>query len=373
VTEKNRAGVEVAGDATVSRMQWDALRVPPLNRQATAMQSRPVNTICEKEEGCSPPPPPPPPGGTQGNFINPLKQKESFAFLEFGKSMQDAACVKTKYPCTVNQCDAKSRKDSGLDCWQGSANGTINGFFNHSGEKDCRFGGCMANLTRRKAKGCTSDYNEITYNAQGGEWCYFVTKSEWTSFKPISGPNLNCPMPMLGLSGSRKQIIDTIDRLSPAPGGTHADVGLRWGLRSLSPRREWASFFGHTAPAAFGANTASKIMVLLTDGANEEAVDYPGYYGCSDPTASGCTTDTNLTQDRSELNAKMLKWCEEIRLTHKIELYTIAVNVNDKAATDLLKKCVGDKSDRAYSVDADELDATFTSIARSSFGLRIKE
>jgi Flp pilus assembly protein TadG len=358
-----------ANDNAMTNMKWNALRVQPLNRQTTTQDGKSVSGWCDNWQGCGGTSPPPPPSGTQGNLGKPTKQDRSFAFLNFGKNTNQVACVNNRYSCTVNQCNSSSPSTSGLDCWQESANGTKNAFFNHSGGANCRWGGCQTDLNPQQAWGCTADYNEVTWNNGGGNWCWFVDKSEWTSFKPISGPNLNCPMPMLGLSGNRGQLIDTIDRLSPSPGGTHADVGLRWGLRSLSPKAEWTSFFGHTAPKAFGGNQASKVMILMTDGANEQAVNFPGYWGCSDTTAAGCSG----SPDRATLDARMLSWCNEIRNTYKVELYTVAVNVTDTTAVNLLKQCVGNDNTRAFAVDASELSATFATIARSTFALRIKE
>jgi Flp pilus assembly protein TadG len=357
-------------DSVMANMKWDALRIQPLNRQTTTQDGTSANGWCDNWQGCgggggSPPPP----SGTQGNLRNPTKQRESFAFLDFGKSQQQVACVNNRYRCTVNQCNSSSPSVTGLDCWQESANGTKNAFFNFSGSAACRWGGCQTDLNALQAWGCTADYNEVTWNANNGNWCWFVDRSEWTAFKPISGPNLNCPMPMLGLSGNRAQLIDTIDRLSPAPGGTHADVGLRWGLRSLSPRAEWTSFFGHTAPKPFNSNQSSKIMILMTDGANEQAVNFPGYWGCSDTNSAGCAS----SPDRATLDARMLSWCNEIRNTYNIELYTVAVNVSDTTAVNLLKQCVGNDATRSFSVDASQLSATFATIARSTFALRLKE
>jgi hypothetical protein len=364
---------QAATDAGMTNMKWDALRIQPLNRQTTTQDASPVNTWCDNWQGCgggtSPPPPPPPPSGTQGNLGKPTKQRESFAFLDFGKKQEQAACVNNRYRCTQQQCTSSSPSTTGMDCWQESANGTKNAFFNHSGGANCRWGGCQTDLNPLQAWGCTSDYNEVTWNAGGGNWCWFVDKTEWNSFVPISGPNLNCPMPMLGLSGNRGQLIDTIDRLSPSPGGTHADVGLRWGLRSLSPNTSWVNFFGHVTPKPFNSNEASKVMILMTDGANEQAVNFPGYWGCSDTSAPGCSG----SPDRATLDARMLSWCTEIRNTYKVELYTVAVNVTDATAVNLLKQCVGNDNTRAFAVDASELSATFATIARSTFALRLKE
>lgn len=365
---------QAATDAGMLNMKWNALRVRPYNQQTTTQAGKQVATMCDNWLGCGGGgggSPPPPPSGTQGNLGSPKKQQASFAFLEFGKSAQQVACVNNKYACNQTQCNASSPKATGLDCYQWPDNGTRNAFINVAANtgSNCRWGGCQANLNTLKAWACTADYNEVNWNNGNGNWCWYLPRTEWTSFVPISGPNLNCPMPMLGLSGNRGQLIDTIDRLSPSPGGTHADVGLRWGLRSLSPTDNWTNFFGHVRPKPFGTTEASKIMILMTDGANEQAVNYPGYWGCSQSGSPGCTSSPN----RATLDARMLSWCTEIRNTYKVELYTVAVNVTDTTAVNLLKQCVGNDNARAFAVDASELSATFATIARSTFALRLKE
>lgn len=175
---------------------------------------------------------------------------------------------------------------------------------------------------------------------------------------------------MLGLSGSRTQVVQTINRMTPVPGGTHADVGLRWGLRALSPREGWANFFGigGNKPRPFGDDNVKKAMILITDGENTQAEDFPGFWGCSDTWAPGCSG----APDQAELDARMLNWCEEIREDRDVELYTVAVNIDNPAAVAKLAQCAGDPS-RAFSVDAAQLGDTLGDIARSIFQLRLKE
>jgi hypothetical protein len=251
-------------------------------------------------------------------------------------------------------------------------NGTRNSFFNFT-SGTCYTGGCQSNLNSTTANGCVLDPNEIVWNNAGGAQCTgWVNATNWTQHDPIVGPNINCPMPMLGLSGSRAQVLQTIDRMSPVPGGTHADVGLRWGLRALSPRQDWATFFGHGVPKAFDATQAQKVMILITDGANAQAQDFPGYWGCSQSGAPGCNATAGAVPDRAALDQRMLNWCTAIRTTYGVQLYTVAVNVTDTAAVDLLRQCAG-SNDRAFSGDASTLSATFAQIAQETFTLRLKE
>jgi hypothetical protein len=216
-----------------------------------------------------------------------------------------------------------------------------------------------------------SDPNEFAWNSAGGAVCSDTPLSSWTQFDATVGPNINCPMPMLGLSGSRAQVLSTINRMSPVVGGTHADVGLRWGLRSLSDRTQWANFFGNNGakrPQPFGQPNAKKAMILITDGENTEAEDFPGFWGCSDTAAPGCTG----APDGATLDARMAAWCTAIRNDYDVELYTVAVNITNAAAVVRLASCAGDPS-RAFAVDATELEDTLQEVAESIFQLHIKE
>jgi Flp pilus assembly protein TadG len=368
---------QTANDDLKAGMKWDALRVAPRVSNTTRTQNKLVNTTCQTCTGCtsnpgptSPPPPPTPCGQPvcpQGN-LNPTAPKTQFALFPFlGGGGTNVACTCVNNPCQKWQCPSGQPSITGLNCSQNSNYGTRNAFFNFTGTRQCVSGGCQSNLNYGTARGCVADPNEIAWNASGGQRCSWVPATNWDKFDAIVGPNLNCPMPMLGLSGDRSQVIDTIDRLSPAPGGTHADVGLRWGLRALSPKAEWAAFFGHAAPQAF-APTAKKIMVLITDGANEQAVNFAGYWGCSESGSPGCTG----SPDRATLDARMLAWCTAIRTNHHVALYTVAINVSDAAAVSLLTQCTGDAS-RSFSVDATQLNATLGQIARETMKLRLKE
>lgn len=221
------------------------------------------------------------------------------------------------------------------------------------------------------ARACVSDPNEFSYFQGGGQACAWQTSiTPWTSQKPISGPNLNCPTAMLGLSSDRRQIIDKLNHMYPVPGGTQADVGLMWGLRALSPRRAWTRFFGlpdERAPLPFRDAGVRKIMVLLTDGQNEAPYHFEGYYGCNEPgdrgQAGGCWKARGVsTLDRSSLDALTLDACRAVQRDYDIELYTIAVDISDSAAVTLLRNCAGDPA-RAFNITSAELEVTFRSIA----------
>lgn len=221
---------------------------------------------------------------------------------------------------------------------------------------------------------CVSDPNEFDYFREGGEACPWQENIfPWTQSRQISGPNQNCPAAMLGLSEDRGQLIDKLDEMYPVSGGTHMDIGLTWGLRMLSPRNEWANFFGQNLPTGYTDEGARKIMVLLTDGQNIPPNDYEGYYGCLEGDTRGeageCWQAPGVRNlSRNALNGLTLDACTEIRDTYGIDIFTIAVDITDQASISLLADCAGEPAN-AFNISASEIDAVFESIAAQELRL----
>ncbi len=241
---------------------------------------------------------------------------------------------------------------------------------------------------------CVADYNEIDWNNAGGEWCsstggpvypltslngWQYTGNDITPGPAITGPNTSCPMPMLGLSGNRKQLLETIDRMSPAPGGTHVDVGLRWGLRTLSPRTEWSSFFGLNTPAAPWVDTTNntiKYLILITDGENQTTDYWNGYWG-SITSPIGGIIKPNASETKSNLDNAMLSWCQSIR-DKGITIITVPMNFSKTAegtaASNKLLECNGNKPENHFAIDASKLSTVYQDIINrlSIHKLRLK-
>ena len=214
---------------------------------------------------------------------------------------------------------------------------------------------------------CVSDPSEFEYFRRGGVACPWQRDIfPWTFQRPISGPNQNCPVAMLGLSQDRAQLVDKLDEMYPVTGGTHMDVGLTWALRMLSPRSEWANFFGQDRPTAYDDASTRKVLVLLTDGQNIAPL-IEGYYGCARPQQRGAAGRCWQAPDIGDLSARSLNnltedACTQIRDEYGIEVYTIAVDIDNATALDILANCAG-VSDRAFNIRAAELDTVFQSIA----------
>jgi len=192
-----------------------------------------------------------------------------------------------------------------------------------------------------------------------------------------ANPNAQCTAPMLGLSASRKQIKQTLDRMRP-DGNTYQDVGLMWGMRMLSPRVEWASFFGTTGanrPKPYDPSKTRKILILLTDGENVVGGGNELYYGCTSTShrngAGPCWISPDVAPlNDSGLDALLLDSCRAARETYGIDLYTIAVDINDADAISLLDRCAGGpNSPRFENIRGDAIDSVLTSIAKETIRL----
>ncbi|MEM9740422.1 MAG: hypothetical protein AAF829_11185, partial [Pseudomonadota bacterium] len=222
----------------------------------------------------------------------------------------------------------------------------------------------------------------------GCPWMSATGWETWDGWKPVVGPNLNCPTAMLGLSSDPSQLYGKLDHMYPVPGGTKVDVGLMWGLRALSDRSQWATFWGLPSgqeAAAFDDFDTRKVMVLLTDGANAMPWHYEGYYGCLESGSTedrrnvcDCRQDSQIAMTsggepdislaRQSLDALTLDACEAIREDYDVELYVIAVDVTDTSALSTLQSCAADPT-RFYDVSSADLDDIFEELAASSLRL----
>ena len=307
----------------------------------------------------SPPPPPPPvplgwlsrPGpiyalsGSASQAYNPLSPHDWLSARYRSVALQ---CVNTVYSGLVS-------------CTQSSAihaNGTLNAYF--SRPRACSSARDASNrpISSSTLPACLSDPNEPDYLNAGGAICGWeidafpsyattrLTTPAWTRAMPISGPNLNCPVSILPLSGNRKQVLDKLDEMYPVPGGTQADVGLLWGLRILSPSGYWKQFWGMTdqqAPSPFKSNQSYKIAVILTDGKNEAPTQYEGYYGCTNTgrsAAGNCWRSPNLgILNNMAADNMTLSACNIMRDRYGIDVYFILVDVTDPSAIALATAC----------------------------------
>lgn len=280
-------------------------------------------------------------------------------------------CVKWSYSPAMRQCLDQTGQNPLTD----DQNGTLNAF--QPTNQDC-----SADLiSNRPVKtgvnsACLSDPNEIDYLTAGGQICPWrtngfgsVERSIWgQAYRPIAGPNLNCPAAILPLSSNRRQIIDKLNELYPVRGGSQSDIGLTWALRTLSPSSYWTRFWGlgdQQRAAAFGP-VARKIAVLITDGRNDTPIDYEGYYGCMRESRRGsgaCWRSDNVANlNLASLNALTLAACQTMRETYGIKVYVILTNGSDPSTRRFAERCTGTENN-VLSPKGEDLEL----LLRSSF------
>jgi hypothetical protein len=153
------------------------------------------------------------------------------------------------------------------------------------------------------------------------------------------GPNLGCPAPITPLVSSRTAILNAIDGRDGVPGieawhrgGTFGNVGLAWGWRALSPRwrglwRDRTLAANPALPVAYDTPYHRKIIVLMTDGANNHFQ--------SDMTAYG---RPNEILPKNDIDASMSRLCENIKAAGII-IFTVTFTAPDNPVTKIYKGC----------------------------------
>lgn len=208
---------------------------------------------------------------------------------------------------------------------------------------------------------CVSDPNEFGWFQDGGQACPW--QSTTTNLDDVSGPNINCPTAMLGLGLNEYQLAEKIDHMHPVAGGAHADIGLMWAMRMLSPRSDWTSFFGHEEPSDWSDPVTKKVVILISDGPNEASIDFEGYYGCSeaDPTeadrgnAGPCwQAESGISYTRPALDNLMVDSCQAL-IDEGVMVVSMAVDVTDSDHITALQQCAGNY---AFDVTTNELSET---------------
>jgi Flp pilus assembly protein TadG len=93
-----------------------------------------------------------------------------------------------------------------------------------------------------------------------------------TNTNGVAGPNAGCPTPILPLTNSYANVGSSIDDLSAwNRGGTLGDIGMAWGIRTLSPGEpfdESTEIDPKTGATLWDSPRWRKAIVVMTDGDN---------------------------------------------------------------------------------------------------------
>jgi Mg-chelatase subunit ChlD len=199
---------------------------------------------------------------------------------------------------------------------------------------------------------CGPQTTTSTWNGCAGSRAYPQDNSAAvTSSQPVPGVmDVGCGSEVLRLTTNRSQIDQTISSLV-ATGETYIPSGLIWGWRTLSPDAPYSD-----ATAYSGAAVARKVLILMTDGANTRSPNYPDHEGYDVTTA----------------NTLMAETCTAIK-AQKINVFTVAFNVNDQAAKDRLSACASSPAQFYDAPTADALKTAFGKVGQTLSAIYLKK
>ncbi len=158
--------------------------------------------------------------------------------------------------------------------------------------------------------------------------------------------NVGCGDPVIPLTNNLRSISAAAWSLTPS-GETYVGAGILWGWNVLTPDPP----FTEAAPMDGKVN---KVMVVMTDGANTRAPDYPAHN----------------SKDQSQSTRNMLALCDSVK-RDGITLYTVAFRINDPQAIQALRTCASSDQAAFLSDRSLSLVAILTKIARNVAGARL--
>lgn len=185
------------------------------------------------------------------------------------------------------------------------------------------------------------------------------------------GPNKSCARPITPLTNVRDDLLDEIGEMRAwNDGGTNGAAGMSWGWRVLSPGEPY------TEGEAYDDPKVEKVMVMMTDGANEiyggwdnhNHSHYNAYnYLAKERLGTGIDTRNEAV---SEINDRMETLCANIK-AEGITMYTITFRQNNSALKQLYRDCATSPDYYFDSASNGELEQHFQTIARQLSELRL--
>ena len=194
---------------------------------------------------------------------------------------------------------------------------------------------CGPSTTSYKWKGCVGSRN------------YPLDMSDTVSTaNPVPGISRSCSSPIVRLTNDPNALKLAIAGLKPK-NETYIAPGLLWGWRTLSPNAP----FGDGSPSNSGIK---KSMVLMTDGFNTHAPNYPLHDSTDTAAANTLTAQT----------------CSNIKAAG-IAIYTIAFEVTDATIKGILANCASAPTNYFDANSTSALSSAFAKIGSSLTAIRL--
>lgn len=169
-----------------------------------------------------------------------------------------------------------------------------------------------------------------------------------SDFDAVRAPGLlsapNCPPALIPLTDDKDKLEDYVEDLN-ASGYTYIPGGMGWAWSLLTPQAPFSDAIPfEDLPKVNGV----KALMVMTDGANTRAPDYPTHNSGSVSLAN------NLTEEI----------CAQVK-AQDIVIYTVAFEVTDASIKDILSDCASGPANYFDAKDSKSLATAFNSIAAS--------
>ena len=201
---------------------------------------------------------------------------------------------------------------------------------------------------------CYTPTTTLTWNGCAGSRNYPLETLDESYETPIPGVmNAACPSEITPLTNDTGLLDSQIGSMI-ATGETYIPSGLIWGWRTLSKHAPFEEAKGYGE--AVGGERIRKFLVLMTDGKNTLSPTYPAHTG----------------NDTAQADQLSLEICNNIK-AKGIEIYTVAFDVPDQSAKDMLQSCASSPSNFFDAHDGAELTESFRNIAQDFNPLRLTQ
>jgi Flp pilus assembly protein TadG len=203
-----------------------------------------------------------------------------------------------------------------------------------------------------------------------------------------------CPTPVQPLINDLAPITAAINGMNDNGGsGTVGSVGIAWGYRLLSPNGPFAAAGAETVNG-WSTPKWKKVVVLMTDGVNEETSSYngfgdvtgnaPGKSGCSSTeknyNSGSCESGTNYdinAHGTALIDAQEEAICDALR-ANGVTIFSVFLNSNTSPGP-AISYCAGTQpgnganSGYFYLANNDSLVTAFTAIGQQLTNLRLTQ
>ena len=158
---------------------------------------------------------------------------------------------------------------------------------------------------------------------------------------------------MSPMTNNMDTVAATVDAMVPHS-ETYIPGGLIWGWRTLQPEAPLTEI-------AQAPSNSQKVMIMMTDGANSNSLGNPV------PWSEGLFHDESDVDAANTLTSEL---CEDIK-NDDVEIYTIALEVNDAATVTMMQNCATSVS-HFYDVNnASGLSKVFEDISTELADIRL--